>query len=316
MTNTRAVLCGSIAIDRIMNFTGSYADLIEPSKLDVLSVSVLVDSLNIAAGGTGANIAYSLGALGEKPMLLGSVGHDANDYIQRLSSAGVDTAGVHTSDVPTASFSVLTDNSGNQVGGFYPGAMADAESLGFTPFAGQNVIVCLSAHDPNAMRRQVAECAEHKLRLMYDPGQQVSNISGEDLQAGIAAAEVVIVNEYELDVMSKKTGISAEELEKTVPFMIITQGAAGSTVVGKNIAQPIKIASALPAKVVDPTGAGDAYRAGFLYGYLRQWEVHICGQLGAVVASFVLEQAGTQVPLSTANIIKRYQTTFNEEITL
>ncbi len=316
MGKAQIVVCGSIAIDRIMNFSGHYRELIESSKIEVLSVSVLVDSLDISQGGTGANIAYNLAALGEAPVLLGAVGADAADYLERLAKLGVDVSGVYQSRLATASFNVLTDSAGNQVGGFYPGAMSDAELLSFAPWAGKDALVCLSAHDPVAMRRMVAECAEKGLRLVYDPGQQVSNISGDDLRAGVEAAEVVIVNEYELSLLSKKTGLSEADLRATVPVLISTHGEHGSVIGGKEHSEPVKIASAKPANITDPTGAGDAYRAGFLYGYLRQWEPRKCGQLGSVVASFALEQHGTQAELSPADIARRYQENFNEEIEL
>lgn len=316
MDSPRLVICGSIAIDRIMNFPGHYRDLIEASKIEVLSVSVLVDSLEEAEGGTGSNIAYGLASLGDKPILLGSVGANASGYIRRLSGLGVDTSNIHTSKLPTASFNVLTDNAGNQVGGFYPGAMADGDSLSFSAWKDSTIIACVSAHDPVAMRRQTEECARYKIRLVYDPGQQVSNISGADLQKGVEAAEVVIANEYELNLLAKKTGWSETVLRSKVPLLIATHGKHGSLIAGKRIPSPIKVSSATPDQFIDPTGAGDAYRAGFLYGYLRQWEPGICGQLGSVVASFALEQHGPQPKLSKQAITHRYQKTFNERIEL
>lgn len=318
MSETRLVICGSIAIDRIMNFKGSYHDLIEASKLETLSVSVLVDSLEVSRGGVAANITYSLAVLGEKPTLLGSVGEDGLSYVEDLGDIGVHTATVHHSKLPTASFNVLTDTRGNQVGGFYPGAMADADSLSFLHWAesGQDIIACISAHDPNAMRRQVQECKQNNLRLFYDPGQQVSNVSGEDLLAGIEAAEILIVNDYEHGVLLNKTGLSTEELDSKVPVLIITHGEKGSVITGNKFEAPVRIGSAQPLTIADPTGAGDAYRAGFLYGYLRQWDVNKCAQLGAVLASFVLEQHGTQAKLDRNAIAHRYQETFNEEVAL
>lgn len=316
MAKQRIVISGSLAIDRIMNFGGQYRDLIESDKIEVLSVSVLVDSIEEAEGGTGANIAYSMACMGEEPVLLSSAGANATGYIRRLAAAGVDTSQVHISKLPTASFNVLTDSGGNQIGGFYPGAMADASTLSFAPYAGQAILACISANDQLAMRRQSEECAKLGIRLVYDPGQQVSNISGEDLRVGVQAAEVVIVNEYELDILNKKTGWSQAKLDSLVPVLITTHGKHGSRLSGKNIPSPIKVDSAKPGKIVDPTGAGDAYRAGFLYGYLRQWEIVKCGQLGSVVASFALEQHGPQAKLSPRDITARYQQTFNERVKL
>lgn len=316
MSKTQLVVCGSIAIDRIMNFSGRYRDLIEASKLDVISVSVLVESLDQAPGGTGANIAYNLASLGDKPVLLGSVGKDAKDYLKRLGASGIDTSGVHVSDKSTASFNVLTDSGDNQIGGFYPGAMSDADSLSFAPFKDSDSLFCVSAHDPDAMRRQVEECVKYGLRLLYDPGQQVSNIPADDLIAGIAAAEVLIVNDYEQGVLMSKTGFSLDELQARLPVLISTHGKDGSVISGKSFGEPLSISSTPPHELVDPTGAGDSYRAGFLYGYLRQWDYSACGQLGSVLASFVLEQAGTQVELSKPAIVKRYQQRYNQEIQL
>lgn len=316
MTKPRLIISGSIAIDRIMNFSGQYRNLIDSAKLEVLSVSVLVDSLAQAHGGTGANISYTLALLQEQPILLASAGNDARSYIQRLKAEGVDTSYVHISKLPTASFNVLTDSSGNQVGGFYAGAMAEAARLTLKPWSSQNVLVCVSANDSSAMRRHVEECQRYKLKLMYDPGQQVSNIPAEDLRAGVEAAEIVIVNDYEHSVLLQKTKYTDKELSAKVPLVISTHGKDGSVIGGNKIPKPIRIGPAKPAKIADPTGAGDAFRAGFLYGYLRQLETKVCGQIGSVVASFVLEQPGPQAHITLDLIKRRYKQTYNEEIAL
>lgn len=316
MAKPQIIVSGSIAIDRIMTFKGHYRDLIEPAKLHVLSVSVLVESAETAQGGIGANISHNLAGLGENPILLGSVGEDAREYINDLQSRGIDTSAVHFSKLGTASFNVLNDVEGNQVGGFYPGAMADADSLSFSSRPEKDAIFWVAAHDPIAMRRQTDECASGKLRLGYDPGQQVSNISGEDLKAGVEAAEILMINEYELEVLLTKTGLTVEEIRAKVPIFITTKGEKGSEIAGTKVGEPLQISSVAPTSLVDPGGAGDAYRGGFLYGYLRQWDLTKCGQLGAVLASFVIEQMGPQIEISTAKIAERYKAKFNEEITL
>jgi adenosine kinase len=313
----KLVVCGSIAIDRIMNFSGRYQDLIQPNKLHVLSVSMLLDKLEDSPGGIAANITNNLALLGDRPILLGSVGSgpDAKTYMDQLASRGVDITHVHFSQLPTAAFNVITDSDGSQIGGFYQGAMGDADALTFTPWQGQNVIAMISAHNPEAMNRQVAECVQNGIRLIYDPGQQVSDPT-TDLAAGVAAAEVVFANDYELSVLYKKINTTSEQLKTKVPIVVTTYGKDGSIIEGKSLPRPIKIAAAKPTKVVDPTGAGDAYRAGFLYGYLRQWDLRQCGQLGSVVASCIVEQHGTQRQFSRQAIIDRYRDNFNQEISL
>jgi adenosine kinase len=316
MSKPTLILCGSIALDRIMNFSGSYKDLIKPDKLHVLSVSVLLDTLEETRGGIGANIAHTIAALGEEPVLLGSVGPNAKPYIEDLKKEGIDTSHVHFSKLPTASFTVMTDKDDNQVGGFYTGAMSDSSGLTLKHWARKDALVCVSAHDPAAMNAQVSECQELGLSLFYDPGQQVSNSPAEDLKAGVGAAEVLIVNDYEFGVLADRTGLSPEAIKAKVPIVITTLGKNGSVIEGAKVPQPVTIPVAKPNALVDPTGAGDAYRAGFLYGYLRQWQLPACGRLGAVTASFALEYHGTQVPISTEAVRERYQQTFNEEITL
>jgi adenosine kinase len=316
MSRPKLILCGSVAIDRIMNFSGSYKDLIKPEKLHVLSVSVLLDKLEETRGGIAANLAYNSAQLGEHPVLLASVGKDAGDYLQDLKGLGIDTSHVHLSDLPTSSFNVMTDSDDNQIGGFYPGAMSDAASLTLQPWAGQDILVCISAHDPAAMRARIEECQAHGFPMIYDPGQQVTNTSAEDLQAGTDAAEILIANDYEFGVLCERTGTTAEAIKERTPIVITTLGKEGSIIEGAKVPSPIKIPSVKAPNFTDPTGAGDAYRAGFFYGYLRKWQLPVCGQLGAVVASFTVEHHGTQAPFSKQAVRQRYKATFNEEIDL
>ncbi len=315
MGKPQLVVCGSIAIDRIMNFSGRYRDLIKPDKLHALSISMLLDKLEDSAGGIGANIAFNLSLLGEEPVLVGSVGPDAKAYVVSLNDLGIDTSHIHFSKLPTASFNVITDSEDSQVGGFYQGAMSDSESLSFQPWQGKEAVVVISAHNPEAMNRQVAECRDLNLRLVYDPGQQVSD-PATDLAAGIEAAKVLLTNDYELSVLCQKVSTTPDKLKTKLPLMVTTLGKDGATIDGTSLKEPLQIGIAKPQAVVDPTGAGDGWRAGFLYGYLRQWDVRASGQLGAVVASFIVERHGTQQRFSKQEIINRYRDNFNEEIKL
>jgi adenosine kinase len=307
------VVSGSIAIDRIMSFTGRYREHIQPEKLDALSISIFLDELHDSYGGVGANIAYSLALLGDEPFLLGSVGKDGLLYMEQLAHHGVNIAHVFESKLPTASFNVITDSDQNQVGGFYPGAMFDSDALSLAPWKAQNPIVVVSPHDPKAMHRQVQECQDWGLKLCYDIGQQVSNLPGDQMRAGVEAAEILILNEYELSVLSTKTGLSVEKIKQTVPVVITTLGKKGSIIEGANVDAPIEVGIAKPEHVADPTGAGDAFRAGFLYGYARGWPLKASAQLGAVCGTYAIEKPGTQSHEFTYDqAAARYQATFNE----
>jgi adenosine kinase len=309
------VVSGSIAIDRIMNFSGKYSDHIRPEKLDSLSISIFIDKLVDAYGGVGANIAYSLALLGEEPVLLGAVGKDALLYMEKLAHTGVIISHVFESKLPTASFNVITDVEQNQVGGFYPGAMFDSDTLSFASWKNENAIFVISPHDPKAMKRQVAECKKWHLRLCYDVGQQVSNLPGSDMREGLEVAEVLIMNDYELTVFSEKTGVSIDDIKKRVPIVITTLGKKGSIIEGKAVPEAIEVGIAKPKQVADPTGAGDAFRSGFLYGFARYWPLKACAQLGAVCGTYAIEETGTQTHIFTpAEISTRYQENFNEPL--
>jgi len=311
MQQTPIVISGSIAIDRIMNFRGTYREIIDPAHIDSLSISTFLDSLKDAHGGVAANIAYSLALLGDEPYLLGSVGREATSYMEELARAGVNITHIHESDLPTASFNVITDADQNQVGGFYPGAMFDSDDLSFKPWENSDAIVVISPHDPKAMRRQVQEAKALKLRMCYDVGQQVTNLSGDDMRAGVNVAEILILNEYELSVLSKKTKMSTDTIKQTVPIVITTFGKDGSVIEGSKVGDPIAVGVAQPKHIADPTGAGDAFRSGLLYGLIRHWPLKDSAQLGAVVASFALEAVGTQDHHFTLEDIRvRYKESF------
>ncbi len=298
-----------------MSFSGKYQDRIRPEKLDSLSVSILIDQLVDARGGVGANIAYSLALLGYEPILLGAVGKDGLLYMEELARQGVNITHVFESNLPTASFTVITDSEQNQVGGFYPGAMSDSDTLSFAPWKDQNPIVVVSPHDPKAMHRQVAECKKWNLRLCYDIGQQVSNLPANEMHEGIAAAEVLILNDYELHALTKKTGMTTDAIKARVPILVTTLGKNGSVIEGTRVPEPIRVGIAKPKRVADPTGAGDAFRSGFLYGLACNWPLKACAQLGAVCGTFAIEEIGTQAHhFTTDEITSRYIVNFKEPL--
>jgi adenosine kinase len=311
------VISGSMSVDQIMLFDGLFENLIQPDKLHVLSISQLVDRFERTRGGTAGNMAYSLALLGEKPQLVVSIGQDSRPYIEDLAASGVDITRVHFSHLPTATFSVLTDKNNCQVGGFYPGAMSDTASLSFTTFANQDILAVVSAHDPAAMAQQISECKKLGLRLFFDVGQQSLVLPKKVLQDGIDTAELLIVNDYEMGLLASKTGWSESEIQGKVTTCVVTLGEKGVKIWYKGTTEPLQVDAVKVQHVVDPTGAGDAFRAGFLYGYIRNWPVIQSAQVGAVVASYVVEKHGTQQHTFTWNDLKkRYKKQYKKELPL
>jgi len=316
MSFSQIVLTGSVAIDRIMVFPGKFEEVIQPDKLHILSISVLLDELRETRGGVAANIAYNLGLLGQESVLLASVGKDAKGFMTDLSILGVNVDYLHYSQLKTASFSVITDKNNCQVGGFYPGAMGESSSLSLKRWRDSKALIVISPHDPKQMSRQVKECGEFGLEMLYDVGQQVNNLNKQDLQSGVDAAEILILNDYELGLLVQKTGWSQAQILKKVKLLLVTLGEKGVKILQSG--QEEKLVTAVKIKkVIDPTGAGDAFRAGFLFGFVRKWDIVKSAQLGCVAASFVITQHGTQEHEFDKNkIIKRYQETYDKKIRL
>jgi adenosine kinase len=308
------LLTGSLAIDQIMTFPGQFKDVIQPEKLDVLSISVLANSLRRSEGGVAGNIAYSLGLLGENPILYAAINKADENYITQLKKLGVDVDFVYYSPLPTAMFSVLTDSNNCQVAGFYPGAMGDANNLTINRFAEENVFVVISPHDPSQMVRQIEECKILKKRMCFDIGQQILALSQAELKKGIAAAELLILNDYEFGMLIKKSNLSKTDILRPLEVCVITLGEKGVEVYEKTKGyKPIKISAVKVNNVVDPTGAGDAFRAGFLYGYIRAWENQISAELGSCIASYAIENHGTQAHKFTWDLLeKRYLKSYNK----
>ena len=317
MNKNPIIISGSIAIDRIMNFSDRYKNLIKPDKLHVLSISIFLEKLKNTDGGVGANIAYSLALLGEKPTLIGSVGPDAKDYIKKLTKIGINTDSIFFSKLPTASFNVITDLDDNQIGGFYPGAMYDNKKSSFKLWKDKNALFVISPDDPKLMNRLINECQKYKLRMLYDLGQQVSNATPEVLLNGVKQAEIIIANDYEMAVLSDKIKLTPNEIKKIVPICITTLGCKGSIIEGKKIKKTIIIKPVKPEKILDPTGAGDAFRSGFLYGYVRKWNLKTCSQIGSLLATYAIETFGTQEHFFTKKeFVKRYYKNYNKTLNI
>jgi adenosine kinase len=312
----KVVLTGSVAFDNLMTFPGLFREQILPEKLDTLSLSFLVDTLHRHRGGIAGNIAYTLALLGERPRLMATVGKDFAQYRAALEAAGVDTSLTKEyADCYTGSFFATTDKANCQLASFYPGAMARAAELTLSGVEPKPDLVVVSPNDPAAMVKYARECGELGLPLMYDPSQQVARMEGADVAAGIDACRILICNEYEFSLIAKKTGRSEADLEKSVPAVIVTLGEKGSRI--KDGSQTFEMPIVPPRHVADPTGVGDAFRGGLLKGMMHDASWTVCGRLGALAATYCLEEVGTQNHRYTrAEFLARYEKAFGKDATV
>lgn len=308
-------LTGSIAYDYLMTFPGYFKNHILPEHLDSISLSFLVDEMTKQPGGVAANIAYTLGLLCEKPKLVATAGMDFKDYRETLEDAGVDTSGVRIIQGKfTASFFVNTDLSNAQIATFYAGAMADAaqismKDLGLTP---EDVVV-ISPNAPDAMIKYALECQELGVPYIFDPSQQIVRLDGARLKEGLLGAKALFANEYEFELLQKHCEMTADELLNAVDFAVVTLGEQGSRVYehGQLLGE---VPVVPPHQIADPTGVGDAYRGGFLKGYVHGFDLLLCAQMGALAATYCLEEQGTQSQCYLTNdFVARFRTIFDDK---
>ena len=315
----RIVVTGSVAFDYLMTFPGKFTEHLIPDRMARLSVSFLVDEMRRVPGGCGPNIAYGLALLGERPVLLATAGADAAEYRERLAREGVDVSGLRLEeDVFTASFFVSTDQDQNQLASFYTGAMARARNLPLTSLDPATIaFVVISPNDPPAMAAHAEACREFGIPYLYDPSQQVTRLSGEEMRQGFRGAAILIVNDYEFGILGHKTGLDQEGLSAEVPVVIVTHGPDGSTIHarggdGKTETHAIP-AARVEGEAVDPTGVGDMYRAGLLRGRRIGAPWPVAGRIGSINAVFGLEALGPQPPRFTpAEFLARYRRNYGD----
>lgn len=280
-----------------MTFSGSFSDSLVHEELTNLSVSFLVDNLEIRRGGVACNIGFAISRFGLKPIVVGAAGEDFADYASWLERHGVDIASVRVSnELHTARFVCTTDNSANQIASFYAGAMVEARLVELQPVAdrvGGLDLVIIGANDPVAMQRHTQECRERGIPFAADPSQQLAFLDGDSIRELIVGAKYLFSNEYESALTSKKTGWSAQELLEIVAVQVTTLGAAGSRILRRGL-DPVEIPACEVSAVVDPTGVGDAFRGGFLAGLAKELDLEDCARVGSTLASFVIESTGPQ----------------------
>lgn len=302
---------GSLAFDRIMTFPGNFQDHILMDKLHMLNVSFMVDRMEERNGGCAGNIAYSLALLGEKPVIVSSAGRDFDGYAARLEELGLPLDGIRRDPaVFTALCYITTDMNSNQITGFYPGAMNVPSDYTFPDLDAEKDIAIISPGNVEDMCRLPAFFRNHGVPYIFDPGQQLPVLSGADLREAIEGSFACITNDYELNMICKATGMTEDELLGRTLWLVTTLGAAGCRVRGAD-GTDVRVASVPVERVVDPTGAGDAQRAGLIKGLAAGLAMPEAARLGSVSASFAIERMGTQEHNYTPrDFQKRYESAF------
>jgi len=280
-----------------MHFPGRFAEQFVADRMDRVSLSFLVDDLVVRRGGIAANIAFGMAVLGARPILVGAVGADFADYRSWLERHGVDCSGVHVSEVAhTARFVCTTDDEMCQIATFYAGAMAEARLIELEPVAiraGGLDLVLVSPNDPEAMIRHTEECRQRGYPFAADPSQQLARMSGEQVRALVDGASYLFTNDYELQLLLRKTGWAESQVLDRVGMRVTTLGEKGVEIVGRGM-EPLQVAAVSESIKADPTGVGDGFRAGFLSAVSAGLPLQRAAQLGSLVAVHILETVGTQ----------------------
>ena len=285
------LVTGSLAYDTIMGYHGVFIDQFR-NITDHLSAAFLIDSKVREFGGCGGNIAYNLGLLGEDVDLVGRAGRDFSDYEEWLVENSINTDHINMHEgIDTAIAYITSDAVGNQITSFYPGVM-DLKQTFKPPKSRRYNLAIIAPEDVRWMSQVITYCTHTNTPFLFDPGQQIDALSKKDLMIGIKGAQIVIVNGSEFEFLQRKTNLSPQELIDMVPTFIVTHGSKGSVIY--SYGNILKIGIAKPCDVVDPTGAGDAYRAGIATGITCGFDMELTGQIAATIASFAVEEFGTQ----------------------
>jgi adenosine kinase len=313
----RIAVTGSIATDHLMTFPGRFADQFVADQLHTVSLSFLVDQLDVRRGGVGANIAFGMGQLGTGPILVGAAGPDFDEYRAWLDRHGVDTSSVRISEtLHTARFVCTTDADHNQIGSFYTGAMSEARLIELKTVAdrvGGLDLVLIGADDPEAMLRHTEECRARGIAFAADFSQQIARMDGEEIRILLDGATYLFSNEYEKGLIESKTGWSDEQILAKVGHRVTTLGSRGVRV-ERHGESPIEVGVPQENRKADPTGVGDAFRAGFLSGLAWGVSLERAAQIGCMLATLVIETVGTQeYQLHRAHFMERFAAAYGEE---
>lgn len=310
----RIAVTGSIATDHLLTFPGRFAEQLIKEQLERVSLSFLADALEVRRGGVGANICFGLGLLGLEPTLVGAAGADFAEYGAWLRSHGVDTSAVRVSEsLHTARFVCTTDEDQNQIATFYAGAMAEARRIDLASLAVRPELVLVGADDPEAMLRHTANAHRLGIPVAADPSQQLARLDRDQARQLVDGARWLFTNEYEEALLVERTGWSRTDLLDRVGTWITTLGADGVALV-RGGAPELRIPAVPAERIADPTGAGDAFRSGFLAGTAWGWPQEQAARLGCALATTVLEAIGTQeYKLAPADLTARMERAYGPD---
>lgn len=313
-------VAGSVGLDHLMTFSGKFTDSFVAGSLEKVSLSFLVDSLDVRRGGCAANICYGMGVLGLNPVLIAAVGKDWADYEAWLSRHGVDTShALVSTTLYTAHFMVTTDDDLNQIASFFPGAMSEARNIELGPImekTGRFDMVVISPDDPQAMLHHSDVCRKEGIPFAADPSQQMARMSGEEIKLLIDGASYLFLNEYELALAMQKTGWSDREILEHVKIRVVTLGSKGAKVESA-AGEFVQVGVPKEKSKTDPTGVGDSFRSGFIAGLAWGLSHERCAQLGSLIATYVIETMGTQeYRFSSAEFLARFEAAYGAEAAL
>lgn len=309
-------VAGSLAFDYIMDFPGKFSDQIVPEKIHILSISFLVSKLREGFGGTAGNIAYSLSLFKIKTGILASAGKDFQPYRNFLVNNKIETKFIKIikNDFTAKAF-ITTDLSDNQITGFYPGALTHDKYLKLSSYISSADFLVIAPTDPEAMENFVDFAIAKEIPFMFDFGMQLPRLSEAILKKGIDHAQILIANDYEIALLKKKLSLKKWSWKRKDQIIVTTLGEKGCLI--QTIKKIIKVPAAKPKAVSDPTGAGDAFRAGFLAGFIKGKALAACGKMGNLTAVYTVEKYGTTTHRFSLNEFKqRYKENYKENIVL
>ena len=309
----KTLICGSMAYDTIMVFGDRFKNHILPEQIHILNVAFLVPDMRREFGGCAGNIAYSLKLLGGEPLIMATIGDDSTPYLHRLKQLGLDAT--HVTPVPdsfTAQAFITTDLDDNQITAFHPGAMTQSHRNKVTD-AREVSLGIVSPDGRDGMLQHAREFHDARIPFVFDPGQGLPMFDGAELMAFLKLADYCTVNDYEAKLLTERTGRSLEQLAGEVQALVVTLGGSGSQIYSNG--RRIEIPAAAPEALIDPTGCGDAYRAGLLYGIGQGWEWEKTGRLASLMGSIkIAHRGGQNHKLKREDIAERFSAAFGETL--